>query len=103
HHTPTPLIYTLFPTRRSSDLEMQADGLFRQTRDTVTPRDLAADLGAGHAVDVADEQTGFHLFAVVQGGPAQVEQGGVVQRFFQRSEEHTSELQSLAYLVCRLL
>src|SRR2546425_5924299 len=23
--------------------------------------------------------------------------------FFQRSEEHTSELQSLAYLVCRLL
>src|SRR2546425_5674061 len=24
-------------------------------------------------------------------------------RFFDRSEEHTSELQSLAYLVCRLL
>src|SRR2546423_6399224 len=27
----------------------------------------------------------------------------VPKRFAQRSEEHTSELQSLAYLVCRLL
>src|SRR2546425_6764875 len=27
----------------------------------------------------------------------------VLQRALQRSEEHTSELQSLAYLVCRLL
>src|SRR2546425_6399282 len=27
----------------------------------------------------------------------------VVSRVLQRSEEHTSELQSLAYLVCRLL
>src|SRR5205823_14968260 len=25
------------------------------------------------------------------------------EKFFERSEEHTSELQSLAYLVCRLL
>src|SRR2546425_9090753 len=29
--------------------------------------------------------------------------GGVVRRVPERSEEHTSELQSLAYLVCRLL
>src|SRR2546425_9597158 len=29
--------------------------------------------------------------------------GGAVQRGYIRSEEHTSELQSLAYLVCRLL
>src|SRR2546425_9593825 len=28
---------------------------------------------------------------------------GLEGPFFQRSEEHTSELQSLAYLVCRLL
>src|SRR2546425_9347863 len=28
---------------------------------------------------------------------------GVLHRRFKRSEEHTSELQSLAYLVCRLL
>src|SRR2546425_5699999 len=31
------------------------------------------------------------------------EAGAVAQRDEQRSEEHTSELQSLAYLVCRLL
>src|SRR2546425_6968295 len=34
----------------------------------------------------------------VQEGP-----GGWAGRFRRRSEEHTSELQSLAYLVCRLL
>src|SRR5687767_15752691 len=31
------------------------------------------------------------------------EVGGPHESYFQRSEEHTSELQSLAYLVCRLL
>src|SRR3989441_6145704 len=31
------------------------------------------------------------------------QQGDRMRRFFGRSEEHTSELQSLAYLVCRLL
>src|SRR2546425_6368457 len=39
-------------------------------------------------------------------GPAvgkQVKARGVVARVRVRSEEHTSELQSLAYLVCRLL
>src|SRR2546425_6778869 len=32
-----------------------------------------------------------------------VPERNALQRFLQRSEEHTSELQSLAYLVCRLL
>src|SRR3712207_8514394 len=32
-----------------------------------------------------------------------VENGTLVDRSFQRSEEHTSELQSRQYLVCRLL
>src|SRR2546425_4005850 len=32
-----------------------------------------------------------------------LEAGPVVAQVVQRSEEHTSELQSLAYLVCRLL
>src|ERR1041384_5250608 len=36
-------------------------------------------------------------------GAELVEAGADVHRVFQRSEEHTSELQSLAYLVCRLL
>src|SRR2546423_12068073 len=34
-------------------------------------------------------------------GQEAFDQGGMVREF--RSEEHTSELQSLAYLVCRLL
>src|SRR2546423_8966467 len=34
--------------------------------------------------------------------PVQLEQDAARERVF-RSEEHTSELQSLAYLVCRLL
>src|SRR2546423_7234804 len=35
--------------------------------------------------------------------PARAEAAGAAHRLVQRSEEHTSELQSLAYLVCRLL
>src|SRR6266404_2949468 len=41
---------------------------------------------------VGDFITGCALFGVIVGG-----------RLGYRSEEHTSELQSLAYLVCRLL
>src|SRR6266545_7812241 len=36
-------------------------------------------------------------------GAGQSNTGGDNNSFFGRSEEHTSELQSLAYLVCRLL
>src|SRR5687767_15583309 len=41
--------------------------------------------------DVWDQPAAFILIAIV------------VMVVYQRSEEHTSELQSLAYLVCRLL
>src|SRR2546425_7095298 len=58
--------------------------LFRSRR--VGARD--ADVGSAAKVDAA------HL--------ADVERGHVVDVAL-RSEEHTSELQSLAYLVCRLL
>src|SRR2546423_11990668 len=49
---------------------------------------------------------GHHLFAGILGAVAVgvEEQVDVVEaRLAGRSEEHTSELQSLAYLVCRLL
>src|SRR5687767_15185487 len=83
----------LFPTRRSSDLlERRADDLLGRLpqagvdhfhpRVTQRARD---DLGA----TVVAVQTGF---------------GDDDSDFsHKRSEEHTSELQSLAYLVCRLL
>src|SRR2546425_5856539 len=38
-----------------------------------------------------------------QNGICSVVQSGASDAFSPRSEEHTSELQSLAYLVCRLL
>src|SRR5437016_10742227 len=88
--------------------------------------------GAAHAVDLVGipwmERHGHHralgLDAVVEARPglaevsaaversvlaargraeACVEDAGIVRRHAERSEEHTSELQSLTNLVCRLL
>src|SRR2546425_5726722 len=44
---------------------------------------------------LADRLHGEHL--------RDVEDNPFLEGFYKRSEEHTSELQSLAYLVCRLL
>src|SRR2546425_5635273 len=51
---------------------------------------------AAHVVQTADE-----IFVQFLGG--EVAKGRVIASEPERSEEHTSELQSLAYLVCRLL
>src|SRR2546425_6999131 len=52
----------------------------------------------------ADEPRGVALDVSVGGLHAKEERGRVLaSRRRNRSEEHTSELQSLAYLVCRLL
>src|SRR2546425_4588102 len=64
---------TLFPTRRSSDLQHH-----------------------GHLVPDGHH----HLRADVRASPVE---RLAKPRTVDRSEEHTSELQSLAYLVCRLL
>src|SRR2546425_2724269 len=44
-----------------------------------------------------------HVLGRVVGEGVRAQQGEHRRRPLQRSEEHTSELQSLAYLVCRLL
>src|ERR1039458_10673300 len=44
-----------------------------------------------------------HLKALPFGRPLPMRSGGHVIRAYRRSEEHTSELQSLRHLVCRLL
>src|SRR3989441_5946626 len=44
-----------------------------------------------------------HLPHRQEGGVEILDQAGAEERVRERSEEHTSELQSLAYLVCRLL
>src|SRR2546425_5682394 len=51
---------------------------------------------------LTDERDRMELPAVHASGDVQRPQMSPVVRFL-RSEEHTSELQSLAYLVCRLL
>src|SRR2546425_3305467 len=68
---------TPFPTRRSSDLEQAAHSAHREH-------------AAGHRPEL-ENTSSLHGLPPCCGKSAT------------RSEEHTSELQSLAYLVCRLL
>src|SRR5205823_15104904 len=88
-----------FPTRRSSDLDgfvgIERGVRLRHARNIRLGRSVYLDQGTYlHAtpggIDIGAEtmvmhNTELHVFN------------------FRRSEEHTSELQSLAYLVCRLL
>src|SRR5437764_8758191 len=74
-----------FPTRRSSDLPASAD--------EGAVRDAVRAAGILPPADVhASSEYRLHLAEVL-----------AVRAARQRSEEHTSELQSPMYLVCRLL
>src|SRR5205823_13543248 len=91
YSTATLRVLHSFPTRRSSDLD---------------PVDHEA--GGGHAAIGAYHVAGLQI--AQPDGRAFAEHGGRGLRAhvhqpqrLPRSEEHTSELQSLAYLVCRLL
>src|SRR5205823_13989510 len=82
-----------FPTRRSSDLE-RIDEVEHAVRSAHPVLDVDQHGAArrGRIVDVHREHVDARLplYQGLRGSRA-------------RSEEHTSELQSLAYLVCRLL
>src|SRR5205823_7807755 len=86
---------TLFRSSRrprsaaSSGDSPRLSGLFRPTEPTVSPSPLPADRRPG-----GHRRRGARHLSSGAGSAA----GGPP-----RSEEHTSELQSLAYLVCRLL
>src|SRR5205823_7573005 len=88
----TPPALHSFPTRRSSDLNLRSLLLQPPLRNK---RVLAIDPGfrGGCKVAVLDEHGNLLDDAVIHPHA----------RKPKRSEEHTSELQSLAYLVCRLL
>src|SRR3712207_8741263 len=74
--------------------------LFRSVQ--VSHRHRRARLRPERPVQAVDEVGGLQLPAVVElHAGAQVEGEG--QAIWRRSEEHTSELQSRQYLVCRLL
>src|SRR5205823_14651151 len=84
-----------FPTRRSSDLV------------PCRPEQAARKRSRGTRFDAREQQGAQDPVSDAPGADGAV---GAFQRFAQRrqllahrSEEHTSELQSLAYLVCRLL
>src|SRR5689334_23736369 len=79
---------TLFPSRRSSDLKMNNQEAMPYTNGTAGWAGLSPDgnLGLANSVDVT-------------GTPSVM---GDTQ-LYNRSEEHTSELQSQFHLVCRLL
>src|SRR2546425_6715739 len=78
---------TLFPTRRSSDLyevNFEAAGFKKLARKDIPIRSTET-LGLDVSLEVGNVVESIEVSAGA------------------RSEEHTSELQSLAYLVCRLL
>src|SRR5205814_8835753 len=77
-----------FPTRRSSDLDTARLPRARRHR----AKDIK-DRGGAVRLHVLDDQRGAELR-----GP-----GRIASILYVRSEEHTSELQSLRHLVCRLL
>src|SRR5205823_12166107 len=79
-----------FPTRRSSDLSSDRSAYFISILCLYDPA----------------RQQKYFFEGRVDGRIAQIEAGSGgfgYDPIFIRSEEHTSELQSLAYLVCRLL
>src|SRR5205823_14048196 len=78
-----------FPTRRSSDLAAAGH---------LADRDRRAGAGAGIESDIVRRRVGAGDLE----GRRLIHVGGTGSGAT-RSEEHTSELQSLAYLVCRLL
>src|SRR5207253_8755848 len=92
-----------FPTRRSSDLTPPAvrDRISeRWQRRTATGESLLAPPGAA---PVRRLRGGSHQYVLRRSEPLSATAGAVAcDRAAQRSEEHTSELQSRGHLVCRL-
>src|SRR5205823_14654534 len=92
-----------FPTRRSSDLYARNKGLLKEKDEELTGDDCREGLAAIVSVKLQEPQFEGQTKTKL-GNPSM---RGVVQsacnaRLNERSEEHTSELQSLAYIVCRL-
>src|SRR5205823_14723233 len=100
HHPQHP---PSFPTRRSSDLERPPPA--SEASQNITDRPDATALGKDEQRDrCTDADT------ALDGADGRLQRHGMGDELSHlrhqwpvRSEEHTSELQSLAYLVCRLL
>src|SRR5205823_12155077 len=97
------LVLHPFPTRRSSDLAVAHETFLAEslTLDATTGRtpqleDDALFREISRNVQVTDSGNNLFVVSYKNRNPK------VAQQVVARSEEHTSELQSLAYLVCRL-
>src|SRR5205823_12036380 len=96
-----PPISTLFPYTRSSDLVIAR---FRQkfSSDSTPPNRVVKIVESARRMSPARFASGGIQRKLLNSRfPASVK--GCGRDMSMRSEEHTSELQSLAYLVCRLL
>src|SRR5205823_14545471 len=99
----SPRYLPTIPTRRSSDLVAhgvpvcEEQEVLARHRVTATRR-LVLEIDAALRIE-AVVVSGLEL---PLGQPFQLKRRPVDVLLDQRSEEHTSELQSLAYLVCRL-
>src|SRR5207253_9294536 len=95
---PPPAPHPL-PTRRSSDLFCAATAPRADTRPKSSPRSTSTITGSWSASGSADDQVKYSLRFPLN----RTSTIGVNSLLVQRSEEHTSELQSRGHLVCRLL
>src|SRR5205823_14460057 len=99
HIYPRHLVLLSFPTRRSSDLvvhPIRRDvGVSLKVDNVPAPLGLKCEIDHALQNPVCVQLQNDWQFAMQTLRPTSLYQ--------QRSEEHTSELQSLAYLVCRLL
>src|SRR5205823_6852734 len=85
-----------FPTRRSSDLPVESAVTDIEMIESLAPQpDLGMNLYAPQS------EPGILHFKIYRRGSRVPLSDSLPM--LERSEEHTSELQSLAYLVCRLL
>src|SRR5205823_13231781 len=91
-----------FPTRRSSDL-VEGDGAVEDVEGLGEGAVVVAGVGGEWLGGGGQQVPAVEAVVAVGGGAGgqQADAGAVADG--ERSEEHTSELQSLAYLVCRLL
>src|SRR5204862_5886728 len=98
---PSPPSSTPFPTRRSSDLTRSADACFSRSHRFEKHEAEPFAIAWQHEERAAPIPGGQLLVGHEPGEPHRV--GAARSSCCQRSEEHTSELQSRRELVCRLL
>src|SRR5438093_10148406 len=98
-----PTRSTLLPYRRSSDVWVGTDGGLNRFRDDkFTNYSKGEGLSDDTVYSIYEDREGSLWIGTERGGLNRLRDGKFVTYNPNRSEEHTSELQSLTNLVCRL-